>query len=116
VKRARLALDFGDRTASQAGQACRNANYDDCNRLIDEVGNSVALADKSLDETGMDPARKPGAFKDAELRTRKILRTIEAVRAYVSPEEIEHINAVYHRVSEIDDRLVSAIMGRKRRK
>jgi len=116
VKRARLALDFGDRAASQAGQACRNGEYEDCNKLLEQVGDSVDLAGKSLDQTGMDPARKPQSFKEAELHTRKIMRALEAVRAYVRPEEIDHVNAVYRRISEIDDRLVSGIMGRKRKK
>ncbi|HZS50673.1 MAG TPA: hypothetical protein VFA54_07425 [Bryobacterales bacterium] len=116
VKRARLALQRGDRDTNQAGQACKDGDYDSCNAELNHVREDVELADRSLKETGIDPARSPRHFKEAELHIRKILRSIEAVRAYLRPEDLDHFDTIYQRISEIDDRLVAAILSRKKKK
>jgi hypothetical protein len=116
VKRARLALANGETASTRAGDACRSGDYDKCDALLDEVKESVELGKTSLDATGIDAARSPRHFKDAEIRVRKILRLLDAVRSYVHSEDMSHFEAVRARVSEINDQLLSAIMKKQRRK
>ena len=115
VKRARLALTNGERTALKAGEACKVAEYEKCNKLLTEVQESVELASKSLDESRIDASRSPRHFKDAEVRTHKILRLVQPIRAYVHPDDQEHYNAVYQRISAINDSFLKAVMGRRKK-
>ncbi|HYM09235.1 MAG TPA: hypothetical protein VEU62_00810 [Bryobacterales bacterium] len=116
VKRAKLALANGERASRDAGDACKAGEYDKCNARLSEVQDSVELAEKSLDQTGIDPARSPRHFKDAELQTHKILREVDPLRAYIPAEGMDHFQSVYRRISSIDDRLVSAILSKKKKK
>lgn len=116
ARRARAALVYGEQTAFKAGEACKGNEYEKCNHLLDEIRDSVELADKSLDETGADPRRSPGNFKNAEIRTHKILRDVDALKSYIHPDDMEHFESVYRRVSEINDRLLAALMGQHQRK
>ncbi len=115
VKRARLALANAEHASVKVGEACKTNDYDACNAMLTEVQESVELADKALDESGIDPGRSPRHFKDAEIRTRKIMRQVEAIRAYIRGEDLPHFDAVYHRISEIDDRLLTGIMSKKKK-
>ena len=115
AKRARLALGNGERVATEAGEACRAGEYDDCNALLGQVQESVELADKALVETGVDPGRNPRHHKDAEIRTRKILRLVQALRTYMHADDLPHYEAVERKISEINDRLLSGIMSKKKK-
>ncbi len=115
VKRARLALANGERAALKAGAACKGAEYDTCNALLAEVQESVELAHKSLDESGINARRNPKHFKDAEMRTHKILRLVDPLRAYVHPDDLDRFDAVQRRISEINGKFLAAVMGKKKK-
>ena len=115
VKRARLALVHGEHAATKAGEACQGSEYDQCNQLLSEAEESVELASQSLDRAGIDAARNPRHHKDAEIKTRKILRLVDALRSYIHPEDLVHYEAVRKKVSDINDRLLSAIMSKKKK-
>ena len=116
VKRARLALTNAERATTAGGDACRSGDHDKCSALLSEVQNSVELAQASLQKTGIDPARSPRHFKDAEIRTRKIMRLLDAVGAYVHSDDASHFDSVRRRVSEINDQLLSGIMSKRKRR
>ncbi len=115
VKRARLALTNGEQAAAKAGEACKASETAACDARLTEVQESVELAGKSLDESGIDARRSPRHFKDAEIRTRKILRQVEALRAYVQGDGLEHFEAVYRKISDINTHLLWAIMSKKKK-
>ncbi len=114
VKRARLALANGERAALKAGEACKGADYERCNALLTEIQESVELASKSLGESGINARRSPRHFKDAEVRSHKILRLVEPLRVYVHPDDMEHFDAVQRRISEINGEFLSAVLGKKK--
>ena len=116
ARRARQALIYAEQACGRAGEACKANEYEQCNGLLDEIKESVELADKSLVQTGVDPRRNPRHHKDAEIRTRRIVRQVDAVRVYIHPEDMEHFESVYRRISEINDRLLAAIFGGNRKK
>ena len=116
VKRARLALAIAEHAAFRASEACPSGDYEACNFLLDELQASLELTQDSLDRSGIDPNRSPRHFKDAEIRTRKILRQLEAFRPHLHPEDRSHFESVLRRVSEINDKLLSAIMTRRKKK
>lgn len=115
VRRYRLALDYGYRAASDCGKACRAGDYERCLDLVQEVQRSVEMAQKALDDTGIDPARNARHHKPAEIRVRRILKLLEDVRSYVHPEDREEYESAVKAISEIDDELLKAIMSRRKR-
>lgn len=116
VKRARMALVYGERVARDAGEACKANDYEKCSALVTEIQESVELASKSLDESGIDSRRNPRHFKDAEIRSHKILKLVEALRAYLHADDLEHYEKVHRRISEINDRFLAAVMGKRKKK
>jgi len=115
VKRTRLALTNGERAVTQAGDACRAIDYEKCVALLTEIRQSVELAKLSLDKTDIVASRNPRHHKDAEIRTRTMLRHLEALGSYVHPDDRTHYEAVRRRVSEINDQLLSAIMSKRKK-
>ena len=116
LRRARQALTDGERASTQAGEACRASDYDKCVALSAEIQKSVETAQEALYATGIDPARNPRHFKDAEIRVRKILRLVDDLRPYIHSEDQTEYDAVRRRVSEINDQMLSAIMSRRKKK
>ena len=116
VKRSRLALANGERAVLAAGDACRTGDHDRCNDLLAETRESVELAKNSLDKTGLSPNRSPRHFKDAEIRTRKILRLLDAARSYVHPDDQQLYDSVRAGISGVNDQLLAGVMGRKKKK
>jgi len=114
AKRARLALTNGERATTQAGDKCRASDFEACTALLAEVRESVELALQSLQATGVDPARRPGRYKEAEIQTRRILHLLVDLKTYIHPEDEADYESVRRRVSDINDRLLSAIMGKKK--
>jgi hypothetical protein len=115
VRRSRQALGYGEDAASQAGRFCKAGEYERCVELVDQVLDSVELAKKSLDESGIDAARNSRHHKNAEIQTRRILKLLEAAGSYIHPEDQEHFDKTLNRISDINDELLLAIMSRRRR-
>ena len=115
VRQARQSLVRAEQAATQSGEACKSTDYDKCNTLLTEVQEAVEKAKDSLDKTGLNPARSPRHFKDAEIRTRKILKLLRAVVSYIHPDDRPRFDTAVGRVSDINDQLLSSIMEKKRK-
>jgi hypothetical protein len=100
MKSARGAYDAGDMKRTQM--------------LLDEVLESVELADESLRETGKNARKKPKHFKHAEMETRELLRRIASLENGMSVDDRPGIQKLKTRIHEIHDGLLAAIMGEKR--
>ena len=69
-KRAHAALNNAEDALKQARDAYTSGDTSAAESRLEEVGQSVELADSTLKQTGKNPSRSPKHFKYAELRTR----------------------------------------------
>ena len=100
IRRYRLALAVGEKTVSQAAKACKAAEYEQCVELLGTVRESVEMAKKSLDDSGIDPSRNSSHHKPAEIRVRGILKVLQATESYIHPEDRKDYDAVVPQVAD----------------
>jgi hypothetical protein len=113
-KRAREALDNADEALKLARETYGVGNTADTLARLEEVQQSIELADSSLKETGKNPSRSPKNFKAAELRTRGLLRKLEGFRDQMSVADRAVADRVVAEVQKIHDGWLDAIMGKKK--
>lgn len=113
-KRARTALDRADEALKEAHDAYQKGDNTATSAYLEEVQQSVELADRSLRQTGKNPSRSPKHFKAAELRTRGLLRKLEGFREQMSVADRPVADGVVASVQKIHDALLEGIMGKKK--
>jgi hypothetical protein len=112
AKRAKLALA----AAGQEFKAAREAytQKDDLprtNASLREVSQLVDLAYASLRQAGKSPWR----FKDAEIKTRELLRLLADFREQMSVLDCDDIDQVSAAIQKVHDDLLAGIMGKKKK-
>jgi hypothetical protein len=113
-KRSQLALQFADSALDSARDLYKKGEVDACRTALGEVEAGVQLSYDSLMATGKDPRRNPKAFKDAERSTRQILRRLDSLSDLMSAFDRGAVEPVQHTVSDIHDKLITGIMGKKK--
>jgi len=113
-KRARAALNNAEEALKQAREAYKNGDTAAAESRLEEVEQSVELADSTLKQTGKNPSRSPKHFKYAELRTRDLLRKLDGFRDDMSVADRPALERVIATVQKIHDALLEGIMGKKK--
>jgi hypothetical protein len=113
-KRARAALNNAEEALKHARDAYKNGDTAAAEPRLEEVEQSVELADSTLKQTGKNPSRSPKHFKYAELRTRDLLRKLDGFRDDMSVADRPAIERVIATVQKIHDALLEGIMGKKK--
>ncbi len=112
-KRSQLAMD----NAVAAYQAARAA-YDKGDNTqtaaaIEEIVESVDLADASLRQTGKDPRKSSKWFKKAEMETRDLVRKLDSFQQTMGFDDRPMLDKVKTRVQQVHDDLLLGIMEGK---
>lgn len=113
-KRSELALDNANSALDQAREAYQAGDVSKMELELKEVGESVEMAYRSLEDTGKDARRNPKFFKRAELRTRELLRRLEGVRDAVGYEQRSLVESLRERVDAVHDDLLQGLMMKKK--
>jgi len=113
-KRSQLALEFADSALDSARDLYKKGELDACRTALGEVEAGVQLSYDSLMATGKDPRRNSGPFKNAEKSTRQILRRLDNLSDLMSAFDRGAVEPVQHTVSDIHDKLITGIMGKKK--
>lgn len=113
-KRAHAALDNADDALRRAREAYTKGDDAGANARLDEVEKSVELADTALKQTGKNPSRSPKHFKQAEMRTRDLLRRLDGFRDQMSVADRAAAERVVDAVQKIHDAWLDGIMGKKK--
>jgi hypothetical protein len=113
-KRAHAALNNAEEALKQARDAYTGGDTAAAESRLEEVGQSVELADNTLKQTGKNPSRSPKHFKYAELRTRDLLRKLDGFRDDMSVADRPALDRVVAAVQKIHDALLEGIMGKKK--
>jgi len=114
-KRSRKALENAEKALNAARQVYQNGDLDKADAALAELGESVALADESLKQTGKNPARSPRHFKHAEIKTRALLRRLNDFREHMGVDDRETIDRVRAVIDKINQELLLGIMGGKKK-
>jgi methyl-accepting chemotaxis protein len=115
-KRASRALDNAAVAQKAAEEAySKKEDAEQANAALDEVSQSVELAYASLRETGKSPVKSPRHFKEAEIRTRELLRRLTDLRETMSALDRDQIDKVLAAIQKIHDELLAGIMGGKKK-
>jgi len=113
-KRSQLALQFADSEVDSARDLYKKGEVDACRTALGEIETAVQLSYDSLLATGKDPRRNSKPFKDAEKSTRQILRRLDSLSDLMSALDRGAVEPVQHTVSDIHDKLIIGIMGKKK--
>ena len=112
-KRSQLALQFADSAVDSARDLYKKGEIDACRTALGEIETAVQLSYDSLLATGKDPRRNSKPFKDAEKSTRQILRRLDSLSDLMSALDRGAVEPVQHTVSDIHDKLIIGIMGKR---
>lgn len=112
-KRSERALDNANLALDAARDAYGRGEFEQSKAELEEVGASVDLAYESLQQTGKDP-RRNGKFKQAELRTRELLRRLQGFGQTMSFADRSVLDKVRDRISMVHDDLLDGIMSKRK--
>lgn len=113
-KRAHLALNNAEEAFKQARDEYTKGDDAAVKSRLEETQRSVEVADTSLKQTGKNPSRSPKHFKEAELRTRELLRRLDGFREQMSVADRKLLDDVESSVQRIHDAWLEGIMGKKK--
>jgi|HubBroStandDraft_6_1064221.scaffolds.fasta_scaffold1606637_1 hypothetical protein len=113
-KRSELALRYADSALDTARDAYKKGDVDASRAALGEVEAGVQLSYDSLMATGKDPRRNSKPFKEAEKATRQILRRLDSLSDLMSALDRSTVEPVHRTVSDIHDKLITGIMGKKK--
>jgi transposase-like protein len=113
-KRSELALQYADASIDAARDAYRKGDLDASRAALGEVEAGVQLSYDSLMATGKDARRNSRPFKEAEKATRQILRRLDSLSDLMSALDRSAVEPAQHAVSDIHDKLITGIMGKKK--
>ncbi len=114
-KRSRAALENAERALKDSRKAYEAGDLKETAALLDEVKESVDLADISLKETHKDPIRSPKHFKNAEIKTQTLLRRLEALSQDMNVADRPLVEKVKERVQEVHETLLQGVMVGKKK-
>ena len=113
-KRSELALKYADTALDSARDAYKKGDVEGSKAALAEVEAGVQLSYDSLMATGKDPRRNSRPFKEAEKSTRQIMRRLDSLSDLMSAFDRGAVEPVHRAVSDIHDRLITGIMGKKK--
>lgn len=114
-KRSKLALDNAQAALKAARAAYNKGDNAAAAAALEEVRESVELAQDSLKQTGKDPRSHPKYFKQAEITTRDLLRKMETFQQEMSYVDRPMVDGAKARVQQVHDELLIGLMEGKKR-
>jgi hypothetical protein len=114
-KRSKLLLDNAEQALKAAREAYAKGDYAQVKALAAEIGESVELANTSLEETGKNPRKSPKWFKHGEIVTRDLLRRLDSFQQEMNVADRPMLDAVKAKVQQVHDSLLLGVMEGKQK-
>jgi hypothetical protein len=114
-KRSGLAMDNAMAALKQARAAYQAGDLAQVAAKATEVEDSVDLAYTSLVQTGKDPRKSSRWFKRAEIASRDLLRSLEALERDMSFQDRALLEKLKAKVQQVHDDLLTGLMEGKRK-
>jgi len=115
-RRSRAALVQAEQSIKTAGHAYGANDLSAVRAALEEVAQAVELAHRSLRETGKNPSRSPKHFKHAEIKSRELLKRLEALALEMDAADRPMVEPIKERVTRVHDEILTGIMSKKKRK
>ena len=112
-KRSDLALDNANQAIDEARAAYNAGDIKKTDAELDEIREFVNISLQSLEESGKKP-RNSKYYKNAEIKLRHMLRRLSGFHDEMNVEDRKPLDDTAARVQEVHDRLLAAIMSKKR--
>jgi hypothetical protein len=112
-KRSDLALQYANSALDSAKLAYQEGRFENTQAALGEVKDAVTLSYDSLVATGKNPRKSSGPFKNAEKKTRELLRRLLGFRDSMSVVDHPVLDPVMEDVKVVHDQLLSGIMTGK---
>ena len=113
-RRAEQAVESADRELDAARQAWQGGDWDKSRAALGRMKDSAELADSSLEQSTSQP-RNNHHYKVVELKLRMLIRRVDAFRLEVDYEQRDAVNAVETRLQELHDRILDAVMTKRKK-
>jgi hypothetical protein len=114
-KRSRAALEWAEHSLKAGRHAYASGDMEQTAAHLEDVAQSVDLAEESLKETHKDPIKSPKHFKYAEIKVVDLLRRLDGFSHDMNFDDRPMVEKVKERVQAVHDRLLHGIMmGRKK--
>ncbi|MDQ6704778.1 MAG: hypothetical protein M3Z85_02305 [Acidobacteriota bacterium] len=113
-KRARLALSEAGDVLTSAQSAYEKGDRPDAQSGFEEMRELVEAAQSALAETHKSPVRSPKHFKNAEVKSRELLKRIEGFEQSMDFQDRNLIEPAKTKIQEIHDAWLLGIMGPKK--
>jgi hypothetical protein len=113
-KRSRLALDEAESALKEARQSYNAGNTKEAGKQIDEVARYTEMAYAALEATGKNPRKSPKYFKSAEIKSRELIRRLDALALEMDAADRGMVEPAKDRIRKVHEEILSGIMGKKR--
>lgn len=114
-RRSRAALDYADEALKGARQTYLEGTHTGVAPGLEQVALAVELAHGSLRETNKNASKSPKHFKHAEIRTRELLKKLDAFAMEMDAADRHLVEPAKHSLVKIHEELLAAIMGQKKK-
>jgi hypothetical protein len=112
-RRAEMAVDQADHELDAARTSWQAGDWDKTQAALARLKELADLAGSSLDQTTQAP-RNNHHYKNVEMKLRALIRRVDAFRLEVDYEQRDTVNDVETRLQELHDRILDAVMTRRR--
>ena len=109
-KRSKLALDNAQAAYQAARDAYAKSDMPQVKASIEELEESIDLANRSLNETGKNPRKNPKWFKNAEISTRELARRIAGFQDEMDYSDRSLLDKLKAHVQQVHDGLLLGLM------
>lgn len=114
-KRANEATKFAQETVKKVVKTFHDGEVEQGKQMLIDIRTAVELAYESLESTGKEARRKPKHFKRLEIATRRLAGDLRDVAKSLNFDEQPIIDPVIKTVEEINAKLLTAIMTKKKK-
>lgn len=112
-KRYLQAFDAAGKAIDASRAASNEGKPEESRKLLDESASAVESVLTTLEAMGKPPHKNAKNYKRAELRSREILRRIDALLRDSGIDEREFLKSARERVSAAHEKLLEGVMSKK---
>ncbi|HML15845.1 MAG TPA: hypothetical protein VK419_02420 [Bryobacteraceae bacterium] len=113
-RRSELALQYADSAMDNARDANAAGDVEKTKAALEQVGEAVDLAYQSLIGSGKDARRDTKHLKQAELKTRGLLRRLDGLSQLMDVTDRPAADKIHSEVSKVHDELLQGIFSKKK--
>ncbi|MGH9722070.1 MAG: hypothetical protein ACRD8O_17825 [Bryobacteraceae bacterium] len=113
-RRSKAALEAGENSLEKARHAYRQSDLKTTEAELAEVAKGVEIAQTSLKDSGKNPRKNPKYFKNAEVRTREILKRLSALDHEMDFADRALVQPVKEKIQRAHDGFLHDVMSKKK--